>query len=730
MWRINLSFLGWHYTTVILATILAFIILAPSGNMTVMQSFFTAVSLSTITGLNVVDTNLLSSYEQAVIYVIPIFVNMREISIWTLMIRRYWFRKVLKSKVEEKLSNESGEASKLKLHSLSKDSDSSRASNHIITDRATPRSSSGNEIQTEDRTLPGRPFITDHTLEDSHEKLDTDSEALQRSKTETPKDASPLPQHIRFGEPKRSATESHTDTISPNSKSMNIDSFADLDFHRPTRTGTGGLSVLSASTKTLRRRIPTGLHRVVSNVFIFGNDDPRPARGSPSKMSSEPTMASLSRSRSKERRASRAHRLKLSAQAAIGHNSTFNNLSEEDKELLGGIEYRSLKLLSKVVVCIPIFLHLFGIICLTPWLYMTTNPKYRDHLARYGIGKMWWVIFSSGTMTNNLGFTLTPDSMITFRDAVWPMLVMTMQAWAAHTFYPVFLRVMLWLMSRCFPKNHKLQEPLAFLLDHPRRCYTLLFGGRQTWQLASTLIAINALDVLLIICLDLNAPEVASLSIGPRVAASIFQAASSRHTGTTVYNLAKINAGVKWTLVVMMYVSVFPIALSVRTSNAYNDAPLGIYDDNDSDSAVPSRRKNFMGHVKDQFGFDLFNIFLSTIIISCIESSRLDDLNDPDYDLFRIFFEVVSGYANVGLSMGHPTINTSFCGLWKPASQVILCATMIRGRHRGLPVKLDHAVILPGDKSPPKDDIESSTWKSLGRSTSNVLPSNKKVATQ
>lgn len=40
----------------------------------------------------------------------------------------------------------------------------------------------------------------------------------------------------------------------------------------------------------------------------------------------------------------------LSTHATIGRNSQFYNLSTEDREQLGGIEYRSLKLLLKIVV--------------------------------------------------------------------------------------------------------------------------------------------------------------------------------------------------------------------------------------------------------------------------------------------------------------------------------------------------------------------------------------------
>lgn len=40
----------------------------------------------------------------------------------------------------------------------------------------------------------------------------------------------------------------------------------------------------------------------------------------------------------------------LSRQATLGRNSQFKNLTSHDREILGGIEYRSLKLLLKIVV--------------------------------------------------------------------------------------------------------------------------------------------------------------------------------------------------------------------------------------------------------------------------------------------------------------------------------------------------------------------------------------------
>lgn len=75
-------------------------------------------------------------------------------------------------------------------------------------------------------------------------------------------------------------------------------------------------------------------------------------------------------------------------------------------------------------------------------------------------------------------------------------------------------------------------------------------------------------------------------------------------------------------------------------------------------------------------------------------------------------FELVSAYGSVGLSLGLPTVrfsgpcfilllltcaqaNYSFSGAFSTISKLIVCAVMIRGRHRGLPVAIDRAVMYP-----------------------------------
>lgn len=232
--------------------------------------------------------------------------------------------------------------------------------------------------------------------------------------------------------------------------------------------------------------------------------------------------------------------------------------------------------------------------------------------------------YSAQTMVSNLGFTLTPDSMLHFRDATFPLLVMSFLGYAGNTCYPCMLRLMIWTMSKVCPKDSSLREPLSFLLDHPRRCYTLLFPSRPTWLLFGVLFALNFIDVLLIIVLDLDNPAVNTLSAGSRIVAAIFQACSSRHTGTATFALADVNPAVQFSLVVMMYIAIFPIAISVRASNTYEESSLGIYlGDGETDEA--KGRSYIMAHLQNQLSFDLWYIFLGVFCICIAESGKIAD---------------------------------------------------------------------------------------------------------
>lgn len=218
--------------------------------------------------------------------------------------------------------------------------------------------------------------------------------------------------------------------------------------------------------------------------------------------------------------------------------------------------------------------------------------------------------------------------MVSFQDAVFPMLFMTLLAYAGNTFYPCLLRMVLWTMSKAVRKSSSMHGTLTYLLKHPRRCYTHLFPSSPTWALLAILTFLNAMDLILFIVLDLHIHEVAKLPAGIRFLAVLFQVASSRHTGTSSFNLADVHPAIQFSLLVMMYISVFPIALSVRASNTYEESALGMFP-HDKDTENRRSRSYFMAHAKNQLAFDLWYVFLGVFCICISEGNRIMDPEQP-----------------------------------------------------------------------------------------------------
>jgi Cation transport protein len=146
----------------------------------------------------------------------------------------------------------------------------------------------------------------------------------------------------------------------------------------------------------------------------------------------------------------------------------------------------------------------------------------------------------------------------------------------------------------------------------------------------------------------------------------------------------------------MMYISVLPIAISVRRTNVYEESSLGIYGSpvqENEDEGEPS----YVGaHLRRQLSFDLWYIFLGLFIIAISEGDRIQS-GDLDFTLFSILFEIVSAYGTVGLSLGYRNIDASLSAEFGVVAKLVIIAMQIRGRHRGLPYELDRAILLPSE---------------------------------
>lgn len=158
-----------------------------------------------------------------------------------------------------------------------------------------------------------------------------------------------------------------------------------------------------------------------------------------------------------------------------------------------------------------------------------------------------------------------------------------------------------------------------------------------------------------------------------------FQSTCTRTTGFNVVDMGALNPGMLVLTAMLMYISTYPSTVIMRTTSV-----TPIY----AQTAIPGTGLLF--HTKRLILIDILWVMVPFFIICCIEADNIT--NDPNFTHFKVIWEVVSAYANVGLSLGYPGVNCSFCGVMHKSSKLILVVVMLFGRHRSFPDKVDQAI--------------------------------------
>ncbi|KAH8982284.1 TrkH-domain-containing protein, partial [Lactarius akahatsu] len=411
----------------------------------------------------------------------------------------------------------------------------------------------------------------------------------------------------------------------------------------------------------------------------------------------------------------------LSFKARVGHNSRFIGLSDDDYEELGGVEYRALSALLWIVSGYYFITLLIPVAVLAPYMSMS---KWKDNFQPPNqhrvINPVWFSAFQVVGAWANTGFSLVDQNLIPFQTAYPLLMSMVWLALAGNTGFvggclpdleagcSLSLQPILWINYK-LTRKRSCRETLHFLLDHPRRCFIYLFPSRQTWFLLTVLVILNFTDWFLFLVLNIGIPVFDAVPVGRRFLLGLVQAVSVRFAGFQSIAISALAPALQVVYFVMMYVSAYPIAMSVRSTNVYEERSLGIFEDeeddidieNEEDYPVTDSRVAVWGrylarHTRRQLSFDMWWLAFALFLICVAERSQLRNPENASwFTTFAVFFEIVSAYGTVGLSLGIPSKNFSLSGAMSKLSKLIICAVMLRGRHRGLPVALDRAIVFP-----------------------------------
>ncbi|KAJ6121100.1 hypothetical protein N7523_005380 [Penicillium sp. IBT 18751x] len=409
----------------------------------------------------------------------------------------------------------------------------------------------------------------------------------------------------------------------------------------------------------------------------------------------------------------------LLSKGVVSRNSQFHGLSSIEREELGGVEYKAVSFLSWIVSLYFVLFNLLGIIGMSTWL----QAKHPEVTRENGLDPFWTGAFFAVSAFVNSGMSLLDKNMTALQLDAYPLLTLGMLILAGNTLYPCFLRFIIWTMRVLMPKNQRWESwrvTLDFILDHPRRVYTNLFPARHTWYLLGTIIILNGIDWAAFELLSIGNKEIQTLPSEYRVLDGLFQALAVRAGGFYVVTIADLRQGLLVLYVLMMYVSAYPVLVTIRNTNVYEERSLGIYahDDSPDSPDQPARGNVFLDIVRHHMGrptfsersrsyfvhqqlrsqlsHDIWWIAVAVLFIAIAESDHYSE-QPVAFSTFNIVFEVVSAYGCVGVSVGYPGKNSSFCGAWHTISKLILAAVALRGRHRGLPVAIDKAIMLPSE---------------------------------
>ena len=464
-----LNFITIHYAYFLAVTLVSSLIFwgssDPGFSISYTDSLFLVVSAMTESGLNTVNLSQMTTWQQIILFLLIVFGSSIWVSIWTVAFRKH----VLERRFDVIAGN--GHARH----------PSSRASPwNAIPPFLRPRSLRNEQSY----ILPllvsssaGAASGTVQPLGVSDTGVPLDSGHLYERKTLVDTNATERP-HLQ--------AKNASFPGLPSTPAGHI-TFADDPF-----------AITSSSARVQDDRMPTRRTQPVAERFATGYEKKSEASG---------ISTFLSRH-------------------IVGRNSQFYGLTRDEREQLGGCEYRALKLLFVIVPLYFFLWQLLGCIALGAWI----NNNMASMATGNGINPWWLGIFNGASAFNNSGMSLLDANMIPFENAHFVIITMGLMILAGNTAYPVFLRLILWTILKVLrwstddDRFSETKATIGFILQYPRRVYTNLFPARPTWWLLFMIILLNCIDLVAFELLNLGNPVVSEIPMGSRILDGLFQA--------------------------------------------------------------------------------------------------------------------------------------------------------------------------------------------------------------
>ncbi|CAI5459860.1 unnamed protein product [Closterium sp. Yama58-4] len=340
-------------------------------------------------------------------------------------------------------------------------------------------------------------------------------------------------------------------------------------------------------------------------------------------------------------------------------------------------------------------------------LIVSISAPAKANLQANSINSVFFCAFHAMSTFSNTGAALLNDNLMGFVRAPALIIVTSVFILIGNTMYPPTLRALLLLLRR-FSRGEK-RFVYSYLLVHPRKCYTHLFPPRSTVMLVLTVLAFNLTEFVFFCANDWTSPALDGFAT--HLSSLNNQCMEGGSVGLWGVHPGQGAASAGFDVALHSTAGDLPHRELCDASNAAHLSSLN----------NPCMQGGVLDHGVFTQGRGLLLrdsalLFIALLVICLIESANITS-DISNFNIFNIAFELISGYGNVGLSLGYtcpPEAGPdcvsppySFSGVWSPWSKLVLVLVMLLGRHRGLPDNIDAAISLPNRNQGLPDNIDA-----------------------
>ncbi|GJP80982.1 hypothetical protein CLOP_g11171 [Closterium sp. NIES-67] len=368
------------------------------------------------------------------------------------------------------------------------------------------------------------------------------------------------------------------------------------------------------------------------------------------------------------------------------------------------LELRALETLSWLVPLYFVAIQAVAVVLMLVLVHV--SPAVRQVMDSNGVSPVFFSVFQVVSAFSNTGLVLLNSNLMDFSGNVPLLLLCSLLILLGNTLFAPTLRGLLLLLHRAAKGEHKVVY--KYLLDHPRKCYTHLFPRSSTLWLVATVVAFNSAEFIFFCVFDWSSVALNGLSSSTKVLVGYFQSICTRTAGYNVVMLALLSPPMLVLYIAMMNVAVYPVYLTRQTSReqreVYDDEDIGVFYEDLQEGVLDA---GVLTQGKKLFLHDTALIFFAIFLVCIMESPMIT--SDPaNFSIFNIIFEIMSGYGNVGFSLGYTCPEDappgcvsppySFSGVWRTEAKFVMVLVMLLARHRGLPDNIDAAIVIPDQK--------------------------------